>query len=65
VRGKVARALAAKLSLAARIDFYSAKKEPSLEGELEEKIRKIREANPRPPQKRQESRVKPKKKRRR
>ncbi|HOW13640.1 NOP5/NOP56 family protein [Methanosarcina sp.] len=65
VRGKVARALAAKLSLAARIDFYSAKKEPSLEGELEEKIRKIREANPRPPQKRQESRAKPKKKRRR
>lgn len=64
MRGKVARALAAKLSLAARIDFYSAKKEPSLEGELEEKIRKIRDANPKPPQKRQESRAKPKKKRR-
>jgi len=64
MRGKVARALAAKLSLAARIDFYSAKKNPSLEGELEEKIRKIREANPRPPQKRQEGRAKPKKKRR-
>lgn len=64
VRGKAARALAAKLSLAARIDFYSAKKDPSLAGELEEKIRKIREANPRPPQKRQESRAKPKKKRR-
>lgn len=64
VRGKAARALAAKLSLAARIDFYSAKKDPSLEGELEEKIRKIREANPRPPQKRQEVRTKLKKKRR-
>lgn len=64
VRGKVARALAAKLSLAARIDFYSAKKDPSLEDELEEKIRKIRADNPRPPQKRQEGRVKPKKKRR-
>jgi nucleolar protein 56 len=64
VRGKVARALAAKLSLAARMDFYSAKKDPSLAGELEEKIRKIREANPRPPQKRQEVRTKPKKKRR-
>jgi len=46
------------------LDFYSAKKNPSLEGELEEKIRKIREANPRPPQKRQEGRAKPKKKRR-
>lgn len=64
VRGKVARALAAKLSLAARIDFYSAKKDPSLEGQLEEKILKIREANPRPPQRRQEVRAKPKKKRR-
>ena len=64
VRGKVARALAAKLSLAARIDFYSAKRNPSLENELEEKIRKIRAENPRPPQKRQEIRTKPKKKRR-
>lgn len=64
LRGKIARALASKLSLAARIDFYSAKKDPSLEGELEEKIRKIREANPRPPQKRQEGKVKIKKKRR-
>ncbi|WIM48260.1 NOP5/NOP56 family protein [Methanosarcina mazei] len=64
VRGKVARALAAKLSLAARIDFYSAKRNPSLENELEEKIRKIRAENPRPLQKRQEIRAKPKKKRR-
>ncbi|TAH75367.1 MAG: rRNA biogenesis protein, partial [Methanosarcina mazei] len=52
------------LSLAARIDFYSAKRNPSLENELEEKIRKIRAENPRPPQKRQEIRAKPKKKRR-
>jgi len=64
VRGKVARALAAKLSLAARIDFYSAEKNPSLAGELEEKVRKIRAANPKPPQKRQEGGAKPKKKRR-
>lgn len=64
MRGKIARALASKLSLAARIDFYSAKKDHSLEGDLEEKIRKIREANPRPPQKRQEGKVKIKKKRR-
>lgn len=64
VRGKVARALAAKLSLAARIDFYSAKKDPSLAGKLEEKVRKLRAENPRPPQKRQEVRAKPKKKRR-
>lgn len=64
MRGKVARALAAKLSLAARIDFYSAKKDLSLAGELEEKVRKIRAENPKPPQKRQEGGAKPKKKRR-
>jgi len=64
VRGKVARALAAKLSLAARIDFYSAKKDPSLVDELEEKVLKIKTENPKPPQKRQEGGAKPKRKRR-
>ena len=64
VRGKIARALAAKLSLAARIDFYSGEKDPSLAEKLETKVQKIRASNPRPPQKRQESGAKPKKKRR-
>jgi len=64
VRGKVARALAAKLSLAARIDFYSGKIDPSLPEKLDEKVQKIRASNPRPPQKRPESGAKPKKKRR-
>jgi nucleolar protein 56 len=64
VRGKIARALAAKLSLAARIDFYSGKIDPSLPEKLEEKVQNIRASNPRPPQKRPESGAKPKKKRR-
>lgn len=64
VRGKIARALAAKLSLAARIDFYSGKIDPSLVEKLETKIRQIRASNPKPPQKKQESGIKPKKKRR-
>ncbi|MDD3247893.1 MAG: NOP5/NOP56 family protein [Methanosarcina sp.] len=64
MRGKIARALAAKLSLAARIDFYSGKRDSSLPEKLEEKIQKIRALNPRPPQKRPESGAKPKKKRR-
>lgn len=64
VRGKIARAVAAKLSLAARIDFYSRKKDLSLAEKLETKVLQIRALNPRPPQKRQESGVKPKKKRR-
>lgn len=64
VRGKIARALAAKLSLAARIDFYSGEKDPSLAEKLESKVQQIRASNPRPPQKRQESGAKSKKKRR-
>ena len=64
IRGKIARALAAKLSLAARIDFYSGKKDPSLSEKLEIKIQQIRASNPKPPQKRQENGVKSKKKRR-
>ena len=64
VRGKVARAVASKLSLAARIDFYSGEKDPSLTEKLEAKVLQIRTLNPRPPQKRQESGAKPKKRRR-
>ncbi len=60
IRGKIARALAAKLSLAARIDFYSGKKDPSLTGKLEMKVQQIRTSNPRPPQKKQVSGVKKK-----
>ncbi|AKB58382.1 NOP5/NOP56 family protein [Methanosarcina barkeri] len=64
VRGKVARAVASKLSLAARIDFYSGEIEPSIMEKLEAKVLQIRTLNPRPPQKRQESGAKPKKRRR-
>jgi len=64
VRGKVSRAVASKLSLAARIDFYSGEKNPSLTERLEAKVLQIRTLNPRPPQKRQESGAKPKKRRR-
>lgn len=64
VRGKVARAVASKLSLAARIDFYSGEKDLSLTEKLEAKVLQIRTLNPKPPQKRQESGAKPKKMRR-
>lgn len=64
VRGKVARAVASKLSLAARIDFYSGEKDPSLTEKLEAKVLQIRTLNPSPPQKRQESGAKPKRRRR-
>ena len=64
IRGKIARALAAKLSLAARIDYYSGEKDPSLVEKLETKILQIRASNPRPPQKKQETGARSKKKRR-
>lgn len=63
VRGKIARAVASKLSLAARIDFYSRTKDPSLIEKLEAKVLQIRTLNPKPPQKRKESGAKLKKRR--
>jgi nucleolar protein 56 len=47
-RGKIARAVAAKISLASRIDLYSGKLDGSLEAELARKIESIRVANPKP-----------------
>ena len=46
VRGKIARAVAAKLSLAARIDFYSGKKDLSLAEKLETKVLQIKDFEP-------------------
>ena len=48
-RGKIARAVAAKISFASRIDLYSGKLDDSLEVELAKKIEVIRVANPKPP----------------
>lgn len=64
IRGKIARAVASKLSISARIDFYSGETYPSLSDKLEAKVLQIRTLNPRPPQRKQESGAKPKKKRR-
>ena len=42
-RGSAARALAGKLSIAARIDYYSGNRRPALERELDARIERIRE----------------------
>ena len=42
-RGSAARALAGKLSIAARIDHYAGDRRPALEAELDERIHRIRE----------------------
>ena len=41
-RGSAARALAGKLTIAARVDYYSGEYRPDLERELEERIERIR-----------------------
>lgn len=48
-RGKLARAFAAKISLAARMDCYSGELDPSIKDNLEKKLERIRQANPSPP----------------
>ncbi len=48
-RGKIARALAAKISLAARTDLYSGELKPSIKDALERKLESIRKADPSPP----------------
>ena len=50
-RGKLARAFAAKISLAARTDCYSGELDPSIKENLEKKLDMIRKANPSPPKK--------------
>ncbi|MBN2110943.1 MAG: NOP58 family protein [Methanosarcinaceae archaeon] len=50
-RGKLARAFASKISLAARTDLYSGKKNPSIREGLERKLTAIRNANSSPPKK--------------
>jgi nucleolar protein 56 len=50
-RGKLARALAAKISLAARTDFYSGDMDQSIAESLERKLESIRQANPVAPKK--------------
>lgn len=50
-RGKIARAFASKISLAARIDYYSGEINNKVSKNLEEKIQNIKESNPEPPKK--------------
>lgn len=50
-RGKIARALAAKISLAVRMDVYGGKLDPSIKENLERKVESIRKAHPEPPKK--------------
>ncbi|MHA1676989.1 MAG: C/D box methylation guide ribonucleoprotein complex aNOP56 subunit [Candidatus Njordarchaeales archaeon] len=62
-RGKIARVLAAKLSLAARTDYYTGNNiADELTAEIDRRIREIQEKYPKPPIKKKEKRIKPSKK---
>lgn len=52
-RGKIARALAAKLAIASRIDYYSGILDPSIKEKLEERIKEIKSKYPKPPVKKE------------
>lgn len=51
VRGKLARAVAGKITIAARKDAFSNEYDPNLKAELEEKIEEIKKAHPFPERK--------------
>ena len=62
-RGKIARALAAKLAIAARVDAFSGRYiGDQLNEELRKRIEEIKEKYPNPPPKKQEQKPKPPKK---
>jgi nucleolar protein 56 len=48
VRGKIARALASKISLAVRKDVFTGEFDPSLKASLENRVEEIKKANPFP-----------------
>lgn len=62
-RGKIARALAGKLAIAARVDYFSGEYiAEELKKELEARIREIKEKYPNPPKRKEKPKPKKKKK---
>ncbi|MCI4461074.1 MAG: C/D box methylation guide ribonucleoprotein complex aNOP56 subunit, partial [Thaumarchaeota archaeon] len=53
-RGKIARAIAAKLAIAARMDRYSGTLDPSLKEKLDRRIQEIKEKYAKPPERTKE-----------
>lgn len=60
-RGKIARALAGKLAIAARVDYFSGEYiAEELKKEIEARIKEIKEKYPNPPKRKREEKRKPK-----
>ncbi|MDG6909633.1 MAG: C/D box methylation guide ribonucleoprotein complex aNOP56 subunit [Nitrososphaerota archaeon] len=58
-RGKIARTLANKIAIAARVDFYRGSEELSLKVELDKRLERIKELYKEPPKRKPETRERP------
>ncbi|HKT22352.1 MAG TPA: hypothetical protein VJR06_07085 [Nitrososphaerales archaeon] len=60
-RGKIARTLANKIAIAARVDYYRGAEDPSIKAGLDRRLESIKERYKEPPQRRPEQRDRPRK----
>ena len=58
-RGKIARTLANKIAIAARVDYYRGSEDASIKAGLDKRLESIRERYKEPPQRRPESKERP------
>jgi nucleolar protein 56 len=63
-RGKIARTLANKIAIAARVDYYRGSEEPSIKAGLDRRLESIKERYKEPPLRKPEQRDRPRKERR-
>jgi nucleolar protein 56 len=58
-RGKIARTLANKIAIAARVDFYRGSEDPTIKAALDKRLESIKERYKEPPERRPEPRERP------
>ena len=58
-RGKIARTLANKIAIAARVDYYRGSEDPSIKAGLDKRLESIKERYKEPPQRKPEMRERP------
>ena len=60
-RGKIARTLANKIAIAARVDYYRGSEDPSIKAGLDKRLESIKQRYKEPPQRKPEARERPRK----
>ena len=63
-RGKIARTLANKIAIAARVDYYRGAEDPTIKAGLDKRLQSIKERYKEPPKRRPEPRERPRKRER-